>query len=184
MLQWLTRRSRRSGTARQLYGSSVAAARDPMFYRDWQVADTLEGRFEMVTLHVALLLRRLTAESQPGKQLGQAVLEEMFASLDDDMRELGVSDLRVPKRVQGAASAFYGRLRAYDAALQSADGSALRDALARNLPAAGALPVAADALAAYVWSAAASLGQQPLATLSLGQLVFAPPRPKQRSETS
>jgi len=171
MLQWLKTRSNRKYTARQLYGSSVAVARAPVFYRDWGVADTLEGRFEMVALHVALLLRRLTSEGAAGKALGQAVLEEMVAALDDDMRELAVSDLKVSKKVQAAAGAFFGRLRAYDEALKSADPADLQKALARNVPGS----VAAERLAAYVRLTATALESQSYAALLAGTVSFPAP---------
>lgn len=172
MLHWLRNKSRQALTARQLYGSSVAAARDPVFYRDWHVADTLEGRFEIVVLHVGLLVRRLTAEGEAGKRLGQAVLEEMFAAIDDDMRELGVGDMTVPKRVKAAASAFYGRLRVYDAALTKSDDAALGEAFKRNLPAGGPGSVSASQIARYARALADELQHQPFAKLNQGEISF------------
>lgn len=175
MLQWLKTRSNRTTTARQLYGSSVAAALNPVLFRDWQVADSFEGRFEMVMLHVGLLVRRLTAEGPGGKALGQSVLEEMVAALDDDMRELGVSDLRVPKKVQAAASAFYGRLRVYDEALKSGDPADLPAALSRNVPACELGPVAAEPLALYVRAVASRLDTQSGEALTVGTVTFPAP---------
>ena len=95
MLRWFAGRNRSTATALQLYGSSVAQARRPAFYRDGCVADSFSGRFELVALHVALVLRRLIAEGDAGKELGRAVVERMFAGLDDDMREIGVGDIPV-----------------------------------------------------------------------------------------
>ncbi len=175
MLQWFKTRGQRTSTARQLYGSSVAAALDPMLFRDWRVADTLEGRFEMVALHVGLLVRRLTAEGPAGKAVGQAVLEEMVAALDDDMRELGVSDLRVGKKVQGAASAFYGRLKVYDEALNAGDQSGLEQALQRNVPASQDGPLDVRKLALYVQQVAIGLGAQNVETLMAGTVAYPPP---------
>jgi cytochrome b pre-mRNA-processing protein 3 len=172
MLPWFKARTERTTTARQLYGSSVAAARNPALFRDICVADTMEGRYEMVVLHVGLLVRRLTAAGEQGKALGQAVLEEMVTALDDDFRELGVSDLRVGKKVQAAASAFYGRMRAYDQGLQSPDPAALTEALARNVPASGEGPLAADRLAAYVRATETALNDQPVAALCEGKVLF------------
>ena len=175
MLQWLKTRANRTTTARQLYGSSVAAARNPVLFRDWNVADSFDGRFEMVMLHVGLLVRRLTADGPAGKLLGQGVLEEMVAALDDDMRELGVSDLRVPKKVQAAASAFYGRLRVYDEALKSSDLADLTAALSRNVPAGELGPVAAERLASYVRATAVSLDTQSGEGLTAGTVTFPAP---------
>ncbi len=176
MLQWLKARSQRTSKARQLYGSCVAAARDLIFYRDWHVADSLDGRFEMVMLHAGLLVRRLSADGEAGNALGQAVLEEMVAALDDDLRELGVSDLRVPKKVQAAASAFYGRLRAYDAALTAADMAALEVALQRNVPAGEIGPIDAQPMAAYVSLCAETLRTQSLDAMEAGAVTFPAPR--------
>ncbi len=175
MLQWLKTRTNRTATARQLYGSCVAAARNPVFYRDWCVADSLEGRFEMVMLHVGLLVRRLTEEGEPGKALGQSLLEEMVVALDDDLRELGVSDLRVPKKVQAAASAFYGRLRVYDQALKSNQTADLAEALARNVPANADIPVSSNPLADHVRSIVLSLDGQTRARLANGTVTFPTP---------
>jgi cytochrome b pre-mRNA-processing protein 3 len=166
----------RTTIARQLYGSSVAAARNPVLFRDWCVADTLEGRFEMVALHVGLLVRRLTADGPAGKALGQAVLEVMVTSLDDDMRELGVSDVRVSKKVQGAASAFYGRLKVYDEVLKSGDEAALEQALQRNVPGSGAGEVDVRSLARHVIKTADTLQSQSLDELSTGTIVYPSPR--------
>ena len=173
MLNWFKDRHRRATIARSLYGSSVAQARAVTFYRDWHVADAIEGRFELVTLHVALLLRRLTAEGAAGKRLGQALLEAMVSALDDDMRAIGVGDYTVPKRVQGAASAFYGRLRAYDEALTAGDMGKLRAAFLRNVPPAPGGTLQADKLADYAVRLASDLARQPFDALNQGHVSFA-----------
>lgn len=172
MLQWFRTRTQRNAKALELYGSSVAQARQPVFYRTWCVADTLDGRFELVMLHVALLLRRLTAEGESGKALGRGVVEQMFAALDDDMRQIGVGDLTVPKRMHKAASAFYGRLKVYDDALKAENEEALRDAMARNMPVGEAASVANTLLAAYVQAAAVSLERQAFSDLAAGRVTF------------
>jgi cytochrome b pre-mRNA-processing protein 3 len=182
MLQWFKKQSYRSATARQLYGACVAAARDPMFYQDWRVADTFDGRFEVVMLHVALLLRRLSANGTEGKGLGQALVEQMFAALDDDMRAVGVGDLTVPKKVHAAASAFYGRLRIYDAALGAMSDDGLCAALARNMPAANSSAVDSGELARYTRSAADALHSQTGDALNRGVVVFDSPREPARRQ--
>ena len=175
MLHWFRTRTQRNAKALELYGSSVAQARQPVFYRAWCVADTLDGRFELVMLHVALLLRRLTDEGEAGKALGRSVVEQMFAALDDDMREIGVGDLTVPKRMHKAASAFYGRLKVYDDALKADNDESLRDAMARNMPAGEAAKVANTPLAAYVRTVAASLDSQAFASLAQGHVTYPHP---------
>ena len=175
MLRWLTEPRRTIATALELYGSSVAQTRRPEFYRDWCVADSLDGRFELVMLHVGLLLRRLTRDGEAGKELGRRLVERMFAALDDDLREIGVGDLTVPKRMTAAASSFYGRLKAYDGALEAGDQAALALALTRNLPAAAGHVLNAARLAAYSFAQADHLSTQPFAHLHQGKVGFLEP---------
>lgn len=137
-----------------LHGAIVAAARQPGLYTDLSVPDTVEGRFESLCLHVYLVLRRLDRLPPPAADFAQELVDSVFANLDANVRELGVSDVGVSKRMKKIASAFYGRARSYDAALAAADAGPLRAALARNI-----LPPEADpaGLAAYVRAAAAAL---------------------------
>jgi cytochrome b pre-mRNA-processing protein 3 len=172
MLRWFGDRDPTRTSALQLYGSSVAQARRPVFYRDWRVADTFSGRFELVMLHVGLLMRRLTAEGAPAHGLGQALVEQMFAALDDDMRAIGIGDLTVPKKIQAAASSFYGRLKAYDSALKAADDGELAGALERNVPAHDGDALQSGQLAAYVHKAAERLGDQAFAELNKGRVIY------------
>src|SRR5882757_8153797 len=109
----------------------VAQAREPLFYRAMGVPDTVNGRFDMVLLHLWMVLRRLrTAEG--GADLSQALFDHFCGDMDDNLREMGVGDLTVPKRMQKFGEAFYGRTAAYDKAL-AAGRDALADALARNI---------------------------------------------------
>lgn len=133
MLTWLRQRRSAERIARALYGSSVTAARVPALYKELGVPDTLAGRFEMVVLNTFLLMHRLTGEGEPGRALAQALAEAMTEQLDDDMRQLGVSDITVPKKIKKAASAAYGRFEAYAAALEANDPAALAAALIRNV---------------------------------------------------
>lgn len=162
--------------ARRLYDAVVAQARLPGFYRGSGVPDTLDGRFELVALHSYLLLRRLKREAQSA-DLAQAVFDAMFTDMDESLREIGVGDLSVGRRVKQMAQAFYGRIAAYDAGLAEAGDAALEAALARNLY--GTLPEAPPATAAmarYMRQAAAELERLDGATLRAGTLRFpAPP---------
>ncbi len=104
----------------ELYGAAVAAARDPWFFAELGVPDTLDGRFDLVGLHVCLLIRRLRQDpDRRGPVLAQAVFDAMFADMDLNLREMGVSDLRVGKRVRDMWEAFHGRCQAYEAALEA-----------------------------------------------------------------
>ncbi len=109
----------------------VAQARLPAFYERFGVPDTVNGRFDMVLLHLWLVLRRLRTGTE-GTALAQALFDHFCSDMDDNLREMGVGDLSVPKRMVKFAEAFYGRTAAYDAALK-ADGSELAQALARNV---------------------------------------------------
>src|SRR5262249_18572993 len=119
-------------TIERLYGAVVAQARRPAFYLRFGVPDTLDGRFDMIALHVFLVMRRLKAEGEEGRALSQALANRFFADLDRSLREMGVGDLGVGRRVKVMAKAFYGRIAAYEAGLNSGD-TALGEALKRNL---------------------------------------------------
>ncbi len=116
-----------------LYGAAVKAARDPCFYGDLGVPDTLDGRFDLVALFAALVIERLRTAPAPGPDLAQAVFDAMFSDMDVTLRELGVGDLSVGKKVRAMWEAFHGRALSYGPALQAGDEAALADALARNV---------------------------------------------------
>ena len=143
--------------AHDLYDALVAQARRPDLYLSAGIPDTLDGRFDMVVLHAVLVIRRLGAAGAGAQALSQAVFDIMFADMDQSLRELGVGDMGVGKRVKQMAKAFYGRAAAYEAGLAGAEGL-LEAALARNLygtvtPAPGQLAT----VAAYVRRQAAVL---------------------------
>ena len=119
MLNWLTRRSVYSRTAGRIYGSIVASGRQPEFYASWGVPDTREGRFEMIALHVALVMQRLAAIEPDGSDYARQVAETFMTDMDDNMREIGIGDLAVPKKIKRAAAALYDRHRDYGAAMQA-----------------------------------------------------------------
>jgi cytochrome b pre-mRNA-processing protein 3 len=137
MLQWLRTKSHIRRKAGEIYGAVVAAARQPLFFREYSVPDTPEGRFEMVALVLFVVLERVKTSEPDGEALTQAVIEAFVTDMDDCMREMGVGDLTVPKRVKRAAAAFYERAGYYRSGLapvtHGADpaGSALETALAR-----------------------------------------------------
>ncbi len=120
MPNWLNRKSDTTRIAGKIYGSIVASARQPTFYASWGVPDTREGRFEMLALHVALVMHRLGRAGASGADLGRSLGEVFMTDMDDNMREIGISDLTVPKKVKRAAAALYDRHRDYGAALGSA----------------------------------------------------------------
>jgi len=124
-LWWRLRHAERAHDARrqvaeQLYRAVVNQARRPVWYRELGVPDTPEGRFEMVALHAALVLRRLRREGIAGQALGQQLFDTMFVDLDGSLRELGVSDLSLGRYVKRLAGNFYARLAALDQGLGEA----------------------------------------------------------------
>ena len=131
MLNW--GRRRQLGTSEILYGNAVELAREPAFYRDHGVADTVDGRFDALALVVALVMRRLKSCGEEGADLSQHLFDSMFSDMDLSLREMGAGDIGVSKRVRVMAEAFMGRLDAYATALDDDDHDALAAAIGRNL---------------------------------------------------
>src|SRR5512144_834346 len=125
------RRSGERAVADKLYRIIVEQSRLPVFYSELGVRDTPDGRYDMIIAHMILVLRRLKGAPSETRELAQALFDLMFADMDQNLREMGVGDLAVGKRVKNMAKAFYGRLAAYDAALCADDSSALQAALSR-----------------------------------------------------
>jgi len=134
-----------------LYNVAVGAARDPYYYERLGVPDTLDGRFDLVGLHVCLLIRRLRALPKPGAAVAQALFDAMFSDMDINLREMGVGDMNVARRVRAMWEAFHGRATVYEAALAGGDPGEMEAAVARNVwrgePAPGAAAVSRIALA-------------------------------------
>jgi cytochrome b pre-mRNA-processing protein 3 len=169
----LRRRDRHERSGFRLYGMAVAAARAPALYAVLGVPDTLDGRFEMVGLHAFLLIDRLRRESPPGSDLAQSVFDAMFSDMDVTLREMGVGDLTVGKRVREMWEAFHGRAAAYEAALADADDGALSAALGRNVWRGMTPPPGApEALALMVRAQQARLAEQDLAAFVTGGARF------------
>lgn len=188
MILGLFGRRPRQVTTSALYGAIVAQSRQPSFYSDFGVPDTLDGRFDLIVLHQALLGRRLAREPDHLRALVQDVFDMFCRDLDDNLREMGVGDLTVPKEMQRFAAAYYGRLSAYDDALDSADGDALARALARNVFAAADEPsTQARRLGVYVTAALAALDAVEAENFVQGRLPFPDPvavAPATTSETT
>lgn len=155
-----------------LYMAAVDQARAEPLYTRVGVPDTVEGRFEMVSLHVYLVLRRLKGEGAQADKVGQKLFDAMFQNMDDSLRELGVGDLSVGKKIRKLAENFYGRVGAYEDALaDSAESGDLAKALGRNIfldPDA----LSAEELASYVRRAAVSIEAQPAARIAGGIVQF------------
>jgi cytochrome b pre-mRNA-processing protein 3 len=145
--------------------AAVAQARTPAFYTALRVPDTREGRFELYTLHVVLLVERLKGQ---GGETSQALFDAYLRGLDDAFRELGVGDVAVPRRMKKLGEAFYGRLRGYE---QAPDSAALEALIGRTLPEADS-----GALAVYVGRARDHLAGQSLEELMAGQVTWPAPQ--------
>ncbi|ENZ80316.1 MULTISPECIES: ubiquinol-cytochrome C chaperone family protein [Caulobacter] len=159
----------------KLYASAVGQARSAAFYRDFGVRDSMEGRFELFSLHVIFLIERLKGQGEAAAETSQAVFDSYVKGLDDAFREIGVADTSVGKKMKKLAGAFYGRLKAYDEAVASLpENTALIDFLART-----AFEERAEgdvaALAAYVASARGMLADQSLDALLQGDVTWPNP---------
>ena len=178
MFQRLLGRDRKSNRAitDALYDSIVAAARQTELYSAWNVPDTPLGRFEMLSLHMFLLQHRLRGESGASRDVAQVLIDEFFRDVDHSLRELGIGDMGIPKRMKKLARMHYGRTASYADALERGDAAALAAALARNVrPEVAEWPEAA-ALALYVEEADRALAGQAADDICGGRVVFPAPR--------
>ncbi|MBR0839445.1 ubiquinol-cytochrome C chaperone [Bradyrhizobium liaoningense] len=159
------------GTIEAIYGMIVTQAREPIFYRDLGVPDTVNGRFDLLLLHLWLLLRRLRTV-QGATELSQALFDRFCEDMDDNLREMGVGDQTVPKRMRAFGEAFYGRVQAYDQAMEGG-GEALASAICKNILN-GAGMDQARRLAAYARATEADLGGTSEAALLRASFKFPP----------
>ncbi|HEX2555808.1 MAG TPA: ubiquinol-cytochrome C chaperone family protein [Microvirga sp.] len=133
MVRSLFRRDPRREIIAGLYKRVAAAARAPALYAGLGVPDTIEGRFEALSLHMVLALRALRGKPDPAGDVARDLTDAFFRDLDASLREMGVGDTAVPKRMKTLAEAFYGRAGVYDPALDAGDQAALAAALGRNV---------------------------------------------------
>jgi len=168
-------RNRRSKTSKseKLYGAIVAQARLPGFYRDLGIPDSLEGRFVVLSLHLFIVLHRLKQEGPAGGPLAQEVMDHFVADMDTVLRELGVSDLRVPKKMRALAGSAHALLESYDQAFAAGD-APLAAAIAASLPSqCEEAKLSSEALASYLMRCAAALEREPLSVFAAGAIAFA-----------
>lgn len=161
--------------ADSIYRAIVEQSRQPAFYIECGVPDTPDGRFDMITAHLVLVLRQLRRNHPEKKDLAQALFDLTFADFDQNLREMGVGDLAVGKRVKAMARAFYGRLAVYDSALSDSNDIALQLALRRNLfRKASPTPKQVTAMSAYLLREAARLRDEGRDLVVAGRLSFGP----------
>jgi cytochrome b pre-mRNA-processing protein 3 len=175
MFTWFEARGRTGRTATNLYGSIVAQARSPVFYTALGVPDSMDGRYGLLVLHLWLVVDRLAHLGDEAERLSRVVIEAFVTDMDDNMREIGVGDLAVPRKVKKAAAGLYDRGREYEQALASGDEDALADLLSRHLG--GLQPTdASRALARYVRDVRHRLGAVTWDDFAKGHVDFPAPK--------
>lgn len=176
MLNWLRRNAELRQRGQDLYERIVAQARLPEFYSVAKVPDTMEGRFEMIVLHLFIVLDRLKNEGAVGQKLGQRIMEHLVADMDDAMRQIGIGDMGVPRRIQKTAAAMRERIRDYDAAIGEMGGS-LQEALAAHIYRSASSEGRAEKLAAYLRAVRSELRGQASDQIRMGRVSFPQPEP-------
>jgi cytochrome b pre-mRNA-processing protein 3 len=175
VLSKLFARHRRERVAAELYVKLVEQARSPAFYTACGVPDTLDGRFEALALHAFLVLHRLKREAPPAPGFAQALFDHMVSDMDLSLREIGITDFSIGKKVKAMGRGFYGRVVAYDHGLAASDPEELDGALRRNLyGTTEPEPGQVRAVAAYLRREVAGLAAQPVAAFLAGEVRFGP----------
>jgi cytochrome b pre-mRNA-processing protein 3 len=167
-------RRRERDAADRLYRAVAEASRRPIFFTDFGVPDTLEGRLESLLLHVFPVVDRLRSGEEPDSDFSRLLAEAFVSDMDATLREMGVGDMSVPRRVKTLFGAFGGRLTAYAAAKD--DCEALAAAIRRNVFADSGSADDASRLASYVQAAVAAIGDMPVAALKRGAPLFPEPQ--------
>ncbi|MBW3098777.1 ubiquinol-cytochrome C chaperone family protein [Pseudohoeflea coraliihabitans] len=172
------RKKANSALVTRQYEAITESARQPVFYRDMNVPDTVMGRFEMITLHMVLYFRHSRDAGPTARLVAQEIIEAFFEDIDHSMRELGIGDAGVPKRMKKIGRMFYGRADSYEAALAADDREALAAALARNIHPATPPPTAPSmqALAEHAFRVDRALANVAQAEYEGGTVHF-PPAP-------
>ena len=119
--------------AMQLYNAAMEKARQEKLYEAYAVPDSMDGRFEMVALHVVLIMRRLNSDKSRTELLSQALFDIMFADMDESLRAVGIGDMGITKRMKFLMRGFNGRAHIYSAALDAKDVEALKMVLSKNV---------------------------------------------------
>lgn len=158
------------------YATLTSAARQPGFYLHMGVPDTVMGRFEMLSAVMILYFRRTRASGTSGQEIAQEIVDAFFQDLDHSIRELGIGDQGVPKRMKKLAGMFYGRLESYAAALENSDAETLAAALKRNIyPQADAATPEMEKLAQWMITASETLVEQSEEIVATGAVTLPPP---------
>ncbi|MGE4253196.1 MAG: ubiquinol-cytochrome C chaperone family protein [Parvibaculaceae bacterium] len=170
MILSLFKRKASRNSVRAVYGAIVAAARHPKPYAEWGVPDTVDGRYDMIILHAVTVLDRLGGEGEAARSFAQSLTDEVFADMDRSLREMGVGDLSVGKKVRRMAEVFYGRARAYTAALKAGDKDELAEAIQRNVFAGTGARDGAARLAEHALRLRRHLHERPIGPILSGEI--------------
>lgn len=171
MFGWLRKKDRKQTAAFELYTAMVAQARHPDFYVNLGVPDTMEGRFDLILVHAFVLFRRLKTENGD-RDLAQNIFDVMFADLDQNMREMGIGDVGILKRIRKMSESYHGRIVAYEEGVQSG-AAELAAALNRNLFADTEVrDEQLMAMVGYVHQALTDLDRQEISDLQNGKVHF------------
>jgi cytochrome b pre-mRNA-processing protein 3 len=163
-----------------IYLEIVKKARQTAFYLDFSVPDTVEGRFEMILLHLALVFHRLRDEDDAAKKTAQKVVDAFFSDMDRSLREMGIGDISVPKKMKKLGQAYNGRSMAYYKAIDSDDAGAFAAAVLRNVMAldpgaeTSEQHLGAETIAAYALATVTLLKQSAVAEIMAGKIATAP----------
>jgi len=175
MILRLFRRDAENRTIAALYGMIVTQARSHAFYASYGVPDTIEGRFDLIVLHLVLVLRRLARDNGPARSFGQRLFDTFCCDLDDNLRQMGIGDLAVPKHMRRFGEAFYGRQAAYVRAFDAEDERVFEKALARNIFQTDGVDDRAVRLGRYARAALAKLDAQEQGAFICGEVAFPNP---------
>ena len=170
MILSLFKRKASRNSVRAVYGAIVAAARHPKPYAEWGVPDTVDGRYDMIVLIAVVVLDRLGSGGESAQDFAQGLTDEVFADMDRSLREMGVGDLSVGKKVRRMAEVFYGRARAYKPAIQAGDVTELAGALYRNVHAGTGSREGAARLAEHALRLHRHLHERPIGPILSGEI--------------
>lgn len=175
MFRWFAGRAARKEAAEKIYDAIVAQSRNPGFYIRCGVPDTLSGRFDMLVIHMFVVLQILKLGGREGQLLAQEIVEAFIREMDTMVRDLGVSDRNVPKEVRKIAQLFYGQLLAYSTALQRNDTKGLSAEVWKSFQpgdAAGESSIASESISVYIQQSIKSIQEMPLNMLLQGNIRF------------
>jgi cytochrome b pre-mRNA-processing protein 3 len=175
MFRWFAGRAARKEAAEKIYDAIVAQSRNPAFYLRCGVPDTLSGRFDMLVIHMFVVLQILKLGGREGQLLAQEIVEAFIREMDTMVRDLGVSDRNVPKEVRKIAQLFYGQLLAYSTALQRNEAKGLANEVWKSFQSgegASSASIAAEAISTYMRQAIKNIQEMPLNMLLQGNIRF------------